>query len=108
MSEITGFNKDAQGIFIVKDPTANVAYTLDWSEYLTSGVSINSATVTIQTHTGDSSALAHPTGAGTDVTISAGQKFQCVSIMEKQAKSTTLPQRLSQTLVTQTQDILEL
>ena len=63
MSEITGFNKDSQGIFIVKDPTANVAYTLDWSEYLTSGVSITSAVVTIQTHSGDTSALAHPTSA---------------------------------------------
>ena len=74
MSEITGFNKDSQGIFIVKDPTANVAYTLDWSEYLTSGVSITSAVVTIQTHSGDTSALAQPTSAGTDINISSGTK----------------------------------
>jgi hypothetical protein len=74
MSEITGFNKDSQGIFIVKDPTANVAYTLDWTNYLETGVIITSASVTIQTLAGDTSPLAHPTSPATDITITDGNK----------------------------------
>lgn len=74
MANITGFNKDSKGIFIVKDPTANVAYTLDWSEYLPTGNIISSASVTIQTISGDSTPLAHPTDAATDVTIVANNK----------------------------------
>jgi hypothetical protein len=68
MANITGFNKDAKGIFIVKDPTANVRYTLDWSQYLPTGNVISSATVTIETIGGDTAPLAHPTDAATDVT----------------------------------------
>lgn len=69
MANITGFQKDSKGIFIVKDPTANVAYTLDWSQYLPTGNIISSATVTIETFSGDTTPLAHPTDAATDVTI---------------------------------------
>jgi len=74
MANITGFNKDSQGIFIAKDPQANVAYTLDWTEYLPTGNIISSATVTIETITGDSAPLQHPTDAGTDVTIISDTK----------------------------------
>lgn len=76
MANITGFNKDSKGIFIVKDPTANVTYTLDWSEYLQSGAIISSASVTIQTISGDTSPLALPTDAATDVTIITNNKVK--------------------------------
>lgn len=76
MANITGFNKDSKGIFIVKDPTANVAYTLDWSDYLPTGVIISSASVTIETISGDASPLAHPTDAATDVSIITNNKVR--------------------------------
>ena len=68
MANITGFNKDSKGIFIIKDPTANVGYTLDWSQYLPSGTVISSTSVTIETITGDLTPLAFPTDEATDVT----------------------------------------
>ena len=70
MANITGFNKDSKGIYILKDPTANVGYTLDWSQYLPTGVVISSASVTIETITGDLTPLAFPTNEATDVTKS--------------------------------------
>ena len=76
MANITGFNKDSKGIFIVKDPTANVAYTLDWTEYLPTGQTISSATVTIGTVSGDLAPLALPTDASTDVTIVSNTKVK--------------------------------
>ena len=69
MANITGFQTDSQGIYIVKDPTANVVYTVDWSEYLATGDTVASATVTIQDVDGDITALQHPTNAATDVVI---------------------------------------
>ena len=74
MAEITGFNKNSQGVFIIKDPTANVAYTLDWSQYLPTNVLIVSSTVAIETITGDSAPLQHPTDAATDITITDNNK----------------------------------
>ena len=76
MANITGFNKDSKGIFITKDPTANVAYTLDWSEYLPTGNIISSASVTIGTVSGDTAPLAHPTDASSDVTIITNNKVR--------------------------------
>ena len=69
MANITGFNKDSKGIFIVKDPTANVVYTLDWSQYLATGDTISTATITIEDVQGDITALQHPTDAATDVNV---------------------------------------
>lgn len=76
MANITGFEKNRDGIFIEKDPTANVAYTLDWSQYLPTNTIISSTTITIETITGDSSPLQHPTDAATDVTIISDTKVR--------------------------------
>ena len=76
MANITGFEKNRDGIFIEKDPTANVAYTLDWSQYLPTNTIISSTTITIETITGDSSPLQHPTNAATDVTIISDTKVR--------------------------------
>lgn len=76
MANITGFNKDAKGIFIVKDPTANVQYTLDWTNYLQTGAVISSTSVTIQTISGDTAPLALPTDASTDVSIVSSKKVK--------------------------------
>tara|TARA_R110002020_G_scaffold283575_2_gene499255 strand:+ start:553 stop:906 length:354 start_codon:yes stop_codon:yes gene_type:complete len=67
---LTGFARDQQGIFVVKDPDANIEYALDFVDYLNTGDSLSNKTVTIGTISGDSAPLAFPTGAGTDVAIS--------------------------------------
>ena len=67
---LTGFARDQKGIFVVKDPDANIEYALDFVDYLNTGDSLSNKSVTIGTIAGDSSPLAFPTGAGTDVSIS--------------------------------------
>jgi hypothetical protein len=67
---LTGFQRDNTGIFINKDPDANIEYALDFVDYLNTGDSLSSVTVTIGTISGDLAPLAFPTGAGTDVNIS--------------------------------------
>tara|TARA_B100000900_G_scaffold355859_1_gene325310 strand:+ start:1844 stop:2197 length:354 start_codon:yes stop_codon:yes gene_type:complete len=67
---LTGYQKDAQGIFILKDSDANIKYSLDFVDYLNTGDSLATVTVTIGTISGDSAPLAFPTGSGTDVNIS--------------------------------------
>ena len=69
MANLTGFQRDNAGLYIVKDPQANVQYGLDWSDWLQTGHTISSAVVTIQTITGDASPLALPTNAATDVVV---------------------------------------
>ena len=72
MANLTGFKSDNKGLFIIKDPQANVQYGLDWSDWLPAGDSLSSCTVTIETISGDAAPLALPTNAGTDVTITGG------------------------------------
>ena len=71
MANLTGFQRDNAGLYIVKDPQANVPYGLNWSDWLQTGHTISSAVVTIQAISGDASPLAHPTNAATDVTIAS-------------------------------------
>jgi hypothetical protein len=69
MANLTGFQRDNTGLFIIKDPDANVQYGLDFTDYLQSGQTITAAVVTIEQIAGDASPLAHPTNAATDVVI---------------------------------------
>ena len=69
MANLTGFRKDLKGAFIEKAAGANIKYGVDWTDYLSSGDAISSASVAIETISGDSSALALPTDASTDVVI---------------------------------------
>ena len=69
MASLTGFKKDNQGAFIEKHPSANIKYALDFTDYVTSGDAIASATVAIEAIAGDASPLALPTDAATDVAI---------------------------------------
>lgn len=73
MANLTGAKSDNKGLFFVKDPDANLVYGINWTDYLVSGDSISSADVTIETITGDSSALAFPTDEATDVSIAGKQ-----------------------------------
>ena len=72
MANLTGFKRDNQGAFIEKHPNANLQYGLDFTDYLSSGDAISSATVAIETITGDSAPLALPTNPATDVVIASG------------------------------------
>ena len=70
---LTGFKKSNSYIYIEKDPDANLTYALDWVDYLATGDSLSTATVTIGTIAGDATPLAFPTNAATDVSV-AGTK----------------------------------
>lgn len=70
MANLTGFKRDNQGAFIEKHPSANIQYAVDFTDYLNSGDSIASATVTLESISGDAAPLAFPTSAVTDTTIS--------------------------------------
>lgn len=69
MANLTGFRRDNEGAFIEKAPAANLQYGIDFVDYLNSGDSVSTATVNIETITGDSNPLAFPTDAATDVNI---------------------------------------
>jgi len=69
MANLTGFKRDNEGAYIEKASAANIKYAIDWTDYLNSGDTISSATVAIETITGDTNALRLPTNAATDVLI---------------------------------------
>ena len=69
MANLTGFRRDNKGAFIEKHPNANIQYGVDFTDYLNSGDAIASASVSIESITGDSSPLQLPTDANTDVNI---------------------------------------
>jgi len=70
MANLTGFKKDLKGAYIEKHPSANIQYGVDWTDYLNSGDAISTASVAIETITGDAAPLALPTDAATDVVVS--------------------------------------
>ncbi len=57
MADLTGFKQDRQGTYIEKDPYAVLDYTLDWGNWMPTGVTINTITVTAETIAGDSAPL---------------------------------------------------
>ena len=79
MANLTGFKKDQDGLYIDKSPSSNIQYGLDFTDYLNTGDSLSSVTVTIGTITGDAAPLAFPTNAGTDVSISGTKAILRVS-----------------------------
>lgn len=80
MSTITtsGFQKDTQGIWISKDPEAQLVYTLDWSEWLPTGDTISQVTWAIQARANDPQPLEEESagvqeGTLTYIELSGGQ-----------------------------------
>jgi hypothetical protein len=55
--EITGYKKDQQGIYILKDPLAKLVYTFDWAEWLPTGATISTVNYTLQVRANDPSPL---------------------------------------------------
>jgi hypothetical protein len=72
MANLTGYKRDNVSLYITKDPDSNVQYGLDFTDYLNTGDSVSSASVTISTVSGDSAPLAFPTNEATDVLITGG------------------------------------
>jgi hypothetical protein len=71
MANLTGFKRDNEGAYIEKAPTANIKYAIDFTDYLNSGDAISSASIAIETITGDTNALRFPTNSAVDVTIAS-------------------------------------
>jgi len=69
MANLTGFKRDNDGLYIEKSPDSNIQYGLDFTDYLNTGDTVSTATVTIETISGDAAPLAYPTDAATDVLI---------------------------------------
>lgn len=76
MATITGFLRDNDGIYIVKDTEAILTYSLDWTDWLQNGETINSNLFTVETISGDGDPLTKVTQSNTNyvttVKISGG------------------------------------
>lgn len=74
----TGYLRDAQGIYIVKDPEAELVYTFDWSEWLPVNNTISTVNYTLQVRANDPEPLIRVSqgvqgGNKTYVELSGGQ-----------------------------------
>ena len=57
MATLTGFQQDRVGHYIEKDPYAILDYSLDWTNWMPTGDTISTITVTAETISGDSAPL---------------------------------------------------
>lgn len=71
MAQLTGFKSDNQGTYIIKDNKATLDYTLDWTNWMPTGDTISSATVTASNTLGDSSSIAVDSTTTTDYKVTA-------------------------------------
>lgn len=55
--EKTGYLRDQQGIYILKDPEAQLVYVFDWSEWLPEGDTISTVNYTLQVRANDPTPL---------------------------------------------------
>jgi hypothetical protein len=72
----TGFLRDQQGIYILKDNNAKLTYSFDWSEWLPAGTSISAVSYALQVRANDPTPLVNHgsgiSGTQTYVTLSGG------------------------------------
>ena len=71
MAQLTGFKSDNQGTYILKDNKATLDYTLDWTDWMPTGDTILSASVTADNTIGDSTSLAVDSVTTTDYKVTA-------------------------------------
>lgn len=57
MSTITGYKRDTVGSWIAKDPSAQLVYSMEWSDWLATGQSLASSSYTVSTVSGDAAPL---------------------------------------------------
>lgn len=76
MATLTGYLRDNDGIYIVKDPSANLDYSIDWGDWLPAGSTISTSSWTLEDVAGDTTALsgsgAQIIGNKTVLTINGG------------------------------------
>jgi hypothetical protein len=53
----TGYQQDTQGSWIAKDPSAQLTYNMDWSDWMPDGDTITSATYALQVRANDPAPL---------------------------------------------------
>ena len=68
---LTGFKQDRAGTYIEKDPYAVLDYSLDWHNWLPSGVTISTIAVTAETISGDSTPLVIASSTNTNTIVTA-------------------------------------
>ena len=71
MATLTGFKEDRVGVYIEKDPYAVLDYTLDFTNWMPSGETIQTISVTAETISGDSSPLTIDSTTNTDYLATA-------------------------------------
>lgn len=74
----TGYEKDTQGSWIAKDPSAQLVYSMDWSEWLPTADSVASVAYSLQVRANDPAPLVKESqgvqsGTLTYVELSGGQ-----------------------------------
>lgn len=57
MSTITGYKQDTEGAYIEKDPSAQLVYTMDWTQWLSTGQQVDAVTYTLQVRANDPAPL---------------------------------------------------
>lgn len=71
MATLTGFKTDRVGVYIEKDPFAELDYSLDWTNWMPSGEVISALSVNVETISGDASPLALDSTGNTDYVATA-------------------------------------
>jgi hypothetical protein len=84
MATITGFQQDVEGAYVLKDPNAELTYTVDWSDWLPGASTISTSSWSLETITGDTAPLVNEaaTNANTtaSITISGGAVNKVYSV----------------------------
>lgn len=74
--EKTGYQRDQQGIWIAKDPSAKLTYAFEWNEWLPLGTTISSVSYSLQVRANDPTPLVNHasgiSGTQTYITLSGG------------------------------------
>jgi hypothetical protein len=83
-----GFEQTSQGLYITKDVEAQLAYTLDWSEWLETGDSISTCTWTIAARVNDPTPITKVSdgivsGTKTYIELAGGQAAKTYVITAK-------------------------
>jgi uncharacterized protein YndB with AHSA1/START domain len=74
--EITGYQRDTQGIYINKDPNARLTYTFEWADWLPAGTALSAVSYSLQVRANDPTPLVNHSsgisGTKTFITLSGG------------------------------------
>lgn len=97
MATLTGFLRDNTGVYIEKDTEAILTYTLDYSEWLPTGTTIQSNSFTVETLAGDTDPLIKVaqsnTNTATTIKVSGGNSGKIYKIYNTITTSGQLTER---------------